>query len=90
MARQIDWTTVIDEIAARLAKGERLTCEISDLLAKVPGDERPLDFAWKSYWRSAGRGRRGWQRIHAHGIRIINPESATHGKSVERVTFWRH
>jgi hypothetical protein len=89
MGQQIDWTPIIDEIAARLSKGERLTCEIAGLLAKVPEGERPTDFAWRSYWRYAGRGRRGWQRLHAHGIRIVHLESATHGRSVERVTFWR-
>lgn len=89
MGKQIDWTPVIDEIAARLPKGERLTLGIEELLVKVPEADRPVDFAWTAYWRSAGRGNRGWKRIHAYEITIVDPESATIGRAVENVTFWR-
>jgi len=85
----IDWTPVVDEIAMSLFRGQKVTEQISQLLAKLPGADRPADFGRTSYWKLAARGRNGWHRIHAHGIQIENPYSPQHSGSVEYITFFR-
>jgi hypothetical protein len=85
----IDWTPVVDEIAMSLFRGQKVTHQISQLLAKLPGADRPAAFERTSYWQSAARGRNGWHRIHAHGIQIVSPDSPQHSGVVEYITFFR-
>jgi hypothetical protein len=85
----IDWTPVVDEIATCLVHGQKVTHQLSQLLAKLPGADRPVDFGRKSYWQLATRGRNGWHQIHAYGIQIMDPDLPLRGGTVEYVTFFR-
>jgi hypothetical protein len=89
MCPPIDWTPVVDEIAACLFRGQKVTHQVSQLLAKLPGVDRPVDFGRKGYWELAARGRNGWHRIHAYGIQIENPYSPQHSGNFEYITFFR-